>query len=1103
MIIRVTLVSIFLFLLGDVQAQLDKYNTTDLHPVSPTAFQFLKYTEMPVSEYTGLPGISVPLYEIDVDEVKIPVQLTYHAQGLRVSEEASWVGLGWDLQMGSIVQTINDRDDYGTDPVFGTNTKLLPDFFPSNGDGSPYILPIFNLDPQAGSQSPGIGWMSPFPINQPQPLQGFAVATNYYIPVNGEFRIQQAGIFAQRWYDSEPDFFVASFMGETVKFILDFNMNNKIRVLNKKGYVVNKTTGGFSIINPKGTTYFFEIKSSIVNATSTAGVTGYGGSTTLGGDTTSHIFLLSKILTKNGKLINFGYSHTGAMNGYMSCNQKMEQLTNGTLGGTHPLPPGFGVYQFTNIDGRVVGNSYLGSGSYTDYSINQEQYYYLQSISFPTGSIQFQVSARTDVDGAQKLDQVQLLDPGGSTVRTWNLDYSYFDASGVTGNGYGYFTPTDNGSYSAATVSNQRLKLLDVRQDDGGVYTFLYNATSLPKKNSFATDYWGFYNGQLTNTTFIPNPAALGLASLGNNGNNKDASLSSNKACILEGIQYPTGGKVQFEYELNEFDKDQVIGFSGATNPVQGSGLRIRTVSHFNSDASLAKRTVYTYSGGKLINRLYIIRQIPYSVWVGVTSSFDVMFYTLNEISSNGVFASCPLSSVHGVGYDMVTRQEVDAGGATLGKIVTQFYNNPDLQNPTIANRALSCGLPSVKSNTVPENGSARSVNYYDNQNTLVRSVVNNYVIFASNIFYGARIFPYGALNYVITLSGTNTFAAMPQNLVGYYPIFDVETLLSSSRDTTYFANGQLGITTINAYDEYNQLSQVSTSRSDGQTDDVNFNYPYSVVATPVITAMLNNNRLSDIVSMQKATGTTTYRYDKTYMQVSDKFVESIASVTQNAFPYNNTPDSVFYELYDPSNANLLQYRTRSIRTSAIWDYNGQYVIAEVKNADYSSIAFSSFEADGKGNWTYTGIPVADVTAPTGARCYNLSAGNITKAGLNTAKSFVVSYWSKNGSATVNGATVSGQVTKRGWTYYEHSLPAGASSVTVSGAVTIDELRLYPSDAQMTTYTYMPLVGMTTSCDVSNRISYYEYDVMRRLKDLKDQDGNIIKTYDYHYQQQP
>jgi len=36
---------------------------TDLHPVSPTAYQFMKYTEMPVSEYAGIPEIAIPLYE--------------------------------------------------------------------------------------------------------------------------------------------------------------------------------------------------------------------------------------------------------------------------------------------------------------------------------------------------------------------------------------------------------------------------------------------------------------------------------------------------------------------------------------------------------------------------------------------------------------------------------------------------------------------------------------------------------------------------------------------------------------------------------------------------------------------------------------------------------------------------------------------------------------------------------------------------------------------------------------------------------------------------------------------------------------------------------
>ncbi len=113
-----------------VKGQIDKFNTINLHPVSPTAFQFLKYTEMPVSEYTGIPNISIPFYQINVDEVAIPVQLTYHAQGIRVSQEASWVGLGWDLQMGSIVQEINDKDDYGT--YYGGNyIKRRPDFFNS------------------------------------------------------------------------------------------------------------------------------------------------------------------------------------------------------------------------------------------------------------------------------------------------------------------------------------------------------------------------------------------------------------------------------------------------------------------------------------------------------------------------------------------------------------------------------------------------------------------------------------------------------------------------------------------------------------------------------------------------------------------------------------------------------------------------------------------------------------------------------------------------------------------------------------------------------------------------------------------------------------
>jgi YD repeat-containing protein len=54
----------------------------------------------------------------------------------------------------------------------------------------------------------------------------------------------------------------------------------------------------------------------------------------------------------------------------------------------------------------------------------------------------------------------------------------------------------------------------------------------------------------------------------------------------------------------------------------------------------------------------------------------------------------------------------------------------------------------------------------------------------------------------------------------------------------------------------------------------------------------------------------------------------------------------------------------------------------------------------------------------------------------------------------------------------------------------------------VTTYTYKPLVGMTSATDPKGETMYYEYDSFQRLKTVKDSQGNIIKQYDYHYQNQ-
>jgi YD repeat-containing protein len=74
------------------------------------------------------------------------------------------------------------------------------------------------------------------------------------------------------------------------------------------------------------------------------------------------------------------------------------------------------------------------------------------------------------------------------------------------------------------------------------------------------------------------------------------------------------------------------------------------------------------------------------------------------------------------------------------------------------------------------------------------------------------------------------------------------------------------------------------------------------------------------------------------------------------------------------------------------------------------------------------------------------------------------------------------------------------STVAISGSGTVDELRLFPAAAQMTSHCYKPLIGMLTQNDPNNQILYYEYDNAGRLKLIRDMDNNIIKTITYQYQ---
>lgn len=275
-------------------------------------------------------------------------------------------------------------------------------------------------------------------------------------------------------------------------------------------------------------------------------------------------------------------------------------------------------------------------------------------------------------------------------------------------------------------------------------------------------------------------------------------------------------------------------------------------------------------------------------------------------------------------------------------------------------------------------------------------------------------------------------------------------------------------------------------------TDAVSVAMTAKNVLMPVL--QVKNTKLAAGVEAPVFTQQTTYK------QIGSLIVKDTIKTATGSLALE--PRLVFRR-YDTLGHVIMQQKVGDAKHSYIWDYQSVYPIAEAVNADSVDIAYTSFEADGSGNWSIGSALRNANSGIMGKQSYNLVNGSCTKVGLSATNAYIVSYWSNTGNAfTVSGSTsVKQGKTVNGWTYFEHQV-TGVSTASVSGNGNIDELRLYPLTAQMTTYTYSPLIGITSQCDTGNKITYYEYDGFGRLKDIKNQDGNIIKEYNYYYQRQ-
>ncbi len=67
----------------------------------------------------------------------------------------------------------------------------------------------------------------------------------------------------------------------------------------------------------------------------------------------------------------------------------------------------------------------------------------------------------------------------------------------------------------------------------------------------------------------------------------------------------------------------------------------------------------------------------------------------------------------------------------------------------------------------------------------------------------------------------------------------------------------------------------------------------------------------------------------------------------------------------------------------------------------------------------------------------------------------------------------------------------------------LNKIRINFPSAHATTYTYSPLVGITSQTDVNGRTTYFYYDEIARLALVKDNEGKIVKKLCYNYLGQP
>lgn len=876
------------------QDQYTKEKLNRIVPLSPNAASLGIFGNIPVGHHTGVPQISIPIHEIDLHGLKIPIELSYHASGIKVAQEASSVGLGWALNAGGCIsRNILHLDDFKSG--YGNYVSLRAKPLPQHAEDED---PVFN-------------------------------SRDYLLFMGFE-----------NTYDAEPDFFSYSFCTHSGSFYLQpRNVSNGIASIvgNENSVQIKyiESTNSWEVIDAYGFKYIFGSSEETRETSQTYSrpgmyttnirSIGWFGFESKDQYPSVTAWYLEAIISPLNDTIKFKYKKERILSKYQFSEEKYFRL------------------DYYNTDLESLRDEY----NYSSISYSSNEQLLLSSIEYTGGSITFEYETRTDLqlshvsNISQKLTSISVYENmtsgtygGRKKVKYCTLAHSYM------GNATNYedsrlmlnevcFIPVDN-----LTTDIQK-------------YQFTY-AGALSSKYSQAVDYWGYSNagnfiqGSRRNTEicpFIYLDYSWHWQTLSFGGRDRRPNEIYAKRGMLSSIKYPTGGKTVFEFELNDFAGKIKVGTpSGNVDLSHGGGLRVKRIIDLSNDMDTVSIRRFVYQKDNISSgRLKIVpvhhRQINLSEdyagsFLPYLTGYRIPYL---NIHSEG-FSSSILNSGN-VGYSYVEEHNV-TDGKRNGYTAYHFYNAGGRVTTSVF------GLPTIISST---NGKPYEIVHFNRDGTPVKKQTISYKTFDRGTISGFKC--YAPPMYDSYLLANNKIEN--EFKVEYYTMHSDCYLESKITEEEYLLNGTLRRIIEYDYDETFNLKNYQKTFINEDVYETYIKYPYNftdntfvnmrnkhIIGVPVETINTFNGR---VINAQK----TLYSVFETneepcFLPVSIYNLNTNQPLGLSEYQ-NYYAKEVQIDVYD-SFGNVLQYTDRNnLKIVYLWSY-GIYPIAVIKNATVDAV---------------------------------------------------------------------------------------------------------------------------------------------------------------------